>query len=163
MQIVIRKARPRDIRLLAPMWRDLTHYHTNLAAGNPARKEFTTMVRNAESLWRKWILKWIRSPDGLVLMAEDGGKPVGYSFNYVKKSNPVYRVNKLGCMSELYIVPGYRKKGISSRFKNEAFKWFRKKGLKHVCIGAHGSNKRALGIYRKWGFFDFSVDLRKKI
>ena len=74
-----------------------------------------------------------------------------------------YKIKKIGYISDLFIIRNYRAKGISSRFKDEAIKWFKKKNIKHISIAVHRENKLAYSIYRKWGFLDYHIELRKKI
>ena len=45
----------------------------------------------------------------------------------------------------------------------EACKWFKKHGIKHITIGVNPENERAHLIYKKWGFFDFRIEMRNKI
>ncbi len=66
-------------------------------------------------------------------------------------------------MSDLYVKKGFRGMGIASAFKKEAFRWFRKKGVKYASIMFFVGNERAHKIYNKWGFFDFHMEMRAPI
>ena len=98
-----------------------------------------------------------------MLIAEIKNKPVGYSINYIKNNVRVYKLAKLGHMSDLYIKKGYRGKGIAKQFRDLAWSWFKKKGMKYIAIGAHAENKVAQKIYHKWGFFDYHIEMRRKL
>lgn len=52
---------------------------------------------------------------------------------------------------------------LSPRLKGKAIKWLKNKGLKHVSIIVYVDNKFAHSVYRKWGFFDFKMEMRRKI
>jgi GNAT superfamily N-acetyltransferase len=161
-KISIRKAKPEDINALAALWNGLMLHHRKLY-GKDKRLENLRLLGNAESLWRKWALKNIRSPNGLVLIAEKGGKPVGYSLNQIKPNIPVFSIRKLGYLSDLYLKPGYRGKGIGAMFRDAAFRWFRKKGIRHVSIMVHALNPAAWAAYKSWGFSDFKMEMVRRI
>lgn len=126
-------------------------------------RKFIRHKKNARKMFEDFVRRNIRSPNGLVLVAEDKGKLVGYSLNYIKKDVPVFIPDKTGYLSDLFVKKEYRGKGISSGFKKRAIKWFRKKGIKIASIAAHTENKEARKIYSKWGFEEYHIELRKKI
>lgn len=75
----------------------------------------------------------------------------------------MFSIKKLGYISDLFIDEKYRRKGVSSEFQKRAFKWFKTKGIKYAEIAVYPANKKAVNIYRKWGFNDFHLILRKKL
>ncbi len=162
MEFSVRKAAPEDMGRLAAMWRGLMGHHRRLARTRQ-QKGLTAAAKGAEGKWRRWAGKWMRSRDGLVLVAEHGGKIIGYSLNHVKANVPVYGIRKLGHMSDLFVEEGYRSKGVGKAFRDAAMAWFRKKGLGYVSIAAHATNKKAQALYRGWGFSDYHMELRKKL
>jgi GNAT superfamily N-acetyltransferase len=137
--ITIRRAKPGDIDALAALWNGLMLHHVKLY-GRDKRAENHELRRDAESVWRRYALKQMRSRNGLVLIAEDSGKPAGYSLNLIKPNIPVFRIRKLGHIADLYLEPGYRGKGIGKLLRDEAVRWFRKKGIKHASIAVHALN-----------------------
>jgi len=162
MDISIRRAKQADIGALTAMWNGLMAYHAKLYRGD-RRAEEHALREGAETLWRKFALKNIRSPNGQVLIAEDGKKPVGYSLSFIKPNIPVFRIRKLGHLSDLYVKPGYRGKGIGTRFRDEAFRWFRKKGVRHASIAVHALNRGSWKVYLKWGFSDYHLEMRRRV
>ena len=119
--------------------------------------------KDAARIFRKFVQKNIRSKIGIVHIAEINGKPVGYSLAFIKDNVRVYKTEKVGYISDLFIKKESRAKGISSKFKDEAIKWFRKKGINHISIAVHKENRLAYSIYRKWGFLDYHIEMRRKI
>ena len=160
--ISIRRAKPKDIDALAALWNGLMSHHTKLY-GRDARAVNLKLRKDAESIWRKYVLKQMRSPNGLVLIVEYDGVPVGYSLNLIKPNIPVFRIRKLGYMSDLYLKPGYRGKGVGTRLRNEAFRWFRKKGIRHASIAVHALNFVSRKIYGRWGFSEYHVEMRRRL
>ena len=69
-------------------------------------------------------------------------------------------------MSKTYKLIKYKKgRPIYSRNLNKdaTYKWFRKKGVKTLSIKVYDANKFAHDIYKKWGFKNYHIELRKKI
>jgi len=161
--ILIRKATLKDASLLFLLALELMAHNRNLNKKDKVRYELLELVPNIRILWKKWVTKNITSPNGYVLVASFNGKTVGYSLNFIKENTKVYLVKKTGYVGDLYIKRGYRNKGIATKFKELAFKWFRKKGMKYVSIAVHSKNVKAHLIYKKWGFFDYHIEMRKKL
>lgn len=167
-KITIRKATIDDVPGLVPLWKQLMGYHVHLARKEPVRKALLAPHPDATTRWKRWIGKWIRSNlsgsrDGLVLIAESNGTIVGYSMNYTKENIRAYAVAKVGYMDDLFVLPAYRGRRITSRFRSLVFAWFRKKHIKYASIGVHPTNPKAHSIYRKWGFFDYHIEMRRRL
>ncbi len=154
---MIRKARIADVPRMAALWRKLMEFH--IARTGP----MLALAGDAERRWRAFAAKNIRSRNGLVLMAEDGGGIVGYSLNHIKPNIPVYRVRKLGHMGDLYVLESHRKRGIASAFRKEAFRWFRSKGVRYASIAVHSINPDARAIYLGWGFREHHIEMRMRL
>jgi len=168
MAITIRKAISKDVPEILNLWKGLMLHHQKLVRKNREKKPLLGLVPDARGKFRKWVGQWMKSDDGLVLVAEDkearsGKKIVGYSLNFIKQGIPVFKVGLFGHMGDLFVKQGYRGKSISSRFKNAAWKWFRKKKMKYASISYYPENKDATEIYRKWGFLDYHIEMRRKL
>ena len=111
----------------------------------------------------KYLKKNIQGRNGLVLVAEDNGKLIAYNLSYIKDNIPVFAMKKIGAIADLFVDEKYRGKGISSEFKKRVFEWFKSKKMKHVEIALYPQNKRAFSIYKKWGFKDYHIALRREI
>jgi len=159
----IRKARLKDVNSLVPLASRLMTHNRSLAKTENARLEQYELVPNAMVLWNEWASKWIKSPKGLVLVAEDDGKLVGYSLIFIKKNVKIYSAKEIGHISDLYIEENFRGKGIASKFKKMAFSWFKQKGIKFASIAVHAKNRHAHSVYEEWGFFDFLTEMRIKL
>jgi len=125
--------------------------------------EYLKKKPNYKDMLDEYFSKKIRSRNAVIHVAEDNGKVVGYSLSYLAKEVPIYLIDMTGYLSDIYVLPEYRGKGISSMLKDAAFDWFRKKDLTHASIKTYSINEKAKSIYRHWGFLEFSVGFRKKV
>ena len=107
--------------------------------------------------------KYIGSKNGVVHLAEMGGKPAGYSLILIKQNPGVPRVSKIGYISDLFVKEEFRGRGISSKLTQEAMEWFRRKGIRYVSLNVLAENRAPQSIYKKWGFFPFVVEMRKNL
>jgi ribosomal protein S18 acetylase RimI-like enzyme len=154
----IRKARLEDSPQIVSLWKEMISHHNVFRTS-----KFERMKPEAHNNFRKFVISNIRSRNGLVLVAEDKGKLVGYSLNYIRKNIPIFRIGKMGYLSDLYVKERHRGAGIASMFKDAAFRWFREKGLRHASVEVYFENKASWSIYRKWGFEENHVRLIRKI
>lgn len=162
--MLVRKARLKDIPIILKMWKEFIKDHDCiLIKKNPKLESHLTKTKNAKNKFRYFIQKNIRSRNGVVFIAEVEEKPVGYSLNYIKKNIPIFKLEKIGHMSDLFVKKEYRGMKISSKFKEEAMRWFKEKGVKYISIKVFQDNKHAHSIYDKWRFFDYKMEMRKNI
>ena len=160
---MIRKANLKDVPELAALWKELMRHHLGLCRKGTADYELREIRLDGERIWSAWIRKNIRSRDSLVLVAEDEGSVVGYSLNFIKPNIKVFKIRKLGHMSDLYVKKGYRNKGIGSSLMYEASSWFNKMGIRHLSIAYHSCNPDAGRLYEENGFLPFHTEMRKRI
>jgi GNAT superfamily N-acetyltransferase len=154
---MIRRARLSDLQHILPLWHELMAFHMRRTG------PMLALAPDAEKRWGAFAKKNIRSPNGLVLVAEIDGEIVGYSLNFIKNNVPVYRLRRLGYMSDLFVKEAHRGKGISSAFRKEAFAWFRKRGMRYASIVVHAINPDAKRIYRGWGFAEQHIEMRRRL
>ena len=162
--ISIRKARLDDVDKIVELWKEFMNEHDKaVLRKNPSLKHFIARKKNAAGIFRKFVKKNIVSKYGVIFVAETNDNLIGYSLNLIKDNIIVYKIKKIGYISDLYVKKQYRKKHISSRFKDLAIEWFKNKAINHVSIAVHRENEVAHSIYRKWGFIDYHIDLRREV
>ncbi len=161
--MIIRKARLKDVPRIVELWNEFMKSHNlEITKKNTRHIPFLEYNDNAINSFRDFVKKQIYSKNGLLLVAEDF-ELVGYLLSYIKPNIPIFKIKKLGHLSDLYIKKGYRKKGIATKFRDIAFDWFKEQGIKHVSISVYPENNVARKIYEKWGFFDFHIEMRKEL
>lgn len=158
---MIRKAAIKDIPIIVKLANEfLREHNAKIIKKNPKFKPYLKLKKESDTIFIKFLKKNIKS--GLVLIAFVNGKPAGYCLGYIKKNIPIYQLEKLGYISDLYVKKKFRGTKIASKFKDEAIKWIRKKGIKHASLAVFCGN-RFKSIYKKWGFFDYHIEMRKRI
>jgi ribosomal protein S18 acetylase RimI-like enzyme len=149
--------------VLSSLRAELADYHTafvrryrqlapHLHEGPEATQHFAALVRRI-----------IGSKKGIAYLAEVDGKPIGYSFAYIKPNPFKPKAAKLGYIEDLYVKKEFRGQGIGSALTRETVAWFRGKGIKYLSLNVLAKNQAAQAIYRKWGFFPLAVEMRKNL
>ncbi len=162
--MIIRKANLKDVPTIVNLWKEFMKYHDEiLIKKNKKVKPHLVKKKNAANIFRKFVRKNILSKNSIIFVAEIEGKLVGYSLNYIKDNIPIFNVGRIGYICDLFVKKEFRRMRISTKLKNESIKWFKKKGIKYASITVHNYNELAHSIYKKWGFFDFHIEMRKKI
>jgi ribosomal protein S18 acetylase RimI-like enzyme len=91
--------------------------------------------------------------DGVALVAEDDdGAPVGLALARPAGS-------RLGRLTDLYVVPAARDRGVASALMLEAVARLRALGLEYVELEVLASNAAARVVYERWGFHEDDLTL----
>ncbi|MEE9323506.1 MAG: GNAT family N-acetyltransferase [Candidatus Aenigmarchaeota archaeon] len=160
----IRKATLKDVPMIMELWKGFMKDHDEIILKeNPKFRADIEKRKSSPISFGRYIRKHLRSKNSIVFIAEVNGNPVGYNINAIKDNIPVFKVEKLGHFFEIFVRKEFRRMNISSKFKDLAFKWFRKNGIKHISMFVNKENKQAHSIYKKWGFYDFNIEMRRKI
>jgi GNAT superfamily N-acetyltransferase len=162
--ITIRPAGLSDVPAVTRLWDEFMKHQANLVAReNPSSKPYWIRRPGHLRSYQYWARKNIRSNTGSVLIAEVDGQMAGYSLFFILTPPPVFQVRRLGHIGELFVKEKYRGLGIGSRLYEEAVGWFRRKRIKHLSLVVIKGNDLPHSIYKKWGFFDNFVEMRKKL
>ena len=162
--ILISKATAKDIPFIVEIWEEFMQEHDEiLVKENPKLESYLTKNKDAPKNYKKFVQKHIKSKNGVVYMAEVDGTTVGYTLMFVKDEIPIFKIKKIGFGSDLYVKKGFRGMNVSSKLSAQSIKWLKKKGIKCVSLTLYNDNKLAHSIYKKWGFFDYKIEMRKLI
>jgi ribosomal protein S18 acetylase RimI-like enzyme len=89
--------------------------------------------------------------DELAFLAEADGRPVGFALGRARP--PV------GRLTDLYVVPAARRRGVAAALARELVDAFRARGLEHVDLEVDLENREARAVYRRWGLRETWVHL----
>lgn len=162
--MTIREATVKDVPAIVRLWEEFVKEHDEtVIKNNPKIRPYLIKKRSASIIFEKFARKSIMSKNSAVHVAEVNGTPVGYSLIQVKTAIPVFRLEKIGYICDLFVKKEFRNRKISSRLMDEAMKWFKKKGIEQISLAVYKDNEFAHSIYKKWGFIDNQIEMRRKI
>lgn len=112
---------------------------------------------------RDYISGAIKNPDQLLLVAETDGEIVGYILTAIEEA-PFYSSEKLiGVVADAAVEKKYRRQGILTVLFKDALKWLGGVGINYVELSVDARNSSAVSVWRKLGFKDYKLRLRRLI
>ena len=160
----VRIAQIEDVPILVKLWKELARDQKEIALReNPKHKTFLQMKENAADMVKDHFEKQIQLDDALALLVEVEGKPIGFSLMQIQKNAPIFNIDRIGVISDLYIKSEYRGRRLSSKMMDRLLNWLKEKGINDVSIAFMAGNKHARKIYEKWGFREFHIGMRRTI
>ena len=105
---------------------------------------------------------------GFVLIAELDGRPAGYLMAHLaafpdRHHLRTRRPNLEGYVAELLADKKARRRGIGSALLHEAERRLKALGCDNLQIGVSADNTAARRLYRRFGFHEFGLRLRKDV
>jgi ribosomal protein S18 acetylase RimI-like enzyme len=88
----------------------------------------------------------------IALLAEEDGRALGYALARRRGS-------RLGRLTDLYVVPDARRRGVARALTLEVVRLLREQGLDHVDLQVVASNEPARSLYARWGFRETLLEL----
>ena len=155
-EIKIRKATIEDLKSIQTlnnklfeyeMDRDLDNYIDVWAFGKESTEYFSDLIENQ-----------------FVIIAELDGEPVGYLAGSIYQDDTYsYYEGKTADLDNMYIEEQYRHFGIGSKLVNSFFEWCRKQKAKRVFVTATIGNDNTIAFYKKHGFNELNIELKKEL
>ena len=106
---------------------------------------------NMDDEIREWLNRAIRKDHSTIWIEEEEGQLIGFARVQDKKreENSVINYTKL---SDLYVIPDSRGKGVASSLINRTFQWAKEKKTTEVILNVYEQNALAQKLYCKMGF-----------
>ena len=147
-QVGIRQATPDDVGRILLLWNELMDYHAALDA------RFRPAPGGGER-WGEILLDWLQSDDAGVLVADAGGKLVGFIIGLVRENPPVLLPSQYGLVTDICVDPAWRQRGIGSRLFEALKVWFRDKNLFVIQLSVAHHNPVSQAFWRAMGCEDY--------
>lgn len=108
----------------------------------------------------EYYKKAIVDQDKNCFIAEIDGDIIGF-LNASSRTDMKYGEIKIAELDEIFVKPEYRSKGIGSKLVHEFLKWIKEIGAKRMMVQTFAASDKAINFYKKFGFQDFIVELKK--
>ena len=97
----------------------------------------------------------IKSETSKIILAQDNGQIIGYSYAVIMEPDPATsKRDKYGYIHDLFVIPEYRRKGIGKQLFDEIMKWFHTLDIDRVELDVIVGNYLANSFWKKQGFND---------
>ena len=152
----IREAREKDVDAILELVKKLADYHRRIDKDYRPGKKLPRGYKNR-------FLEIIRKKNSKIVVAENGGKIVGYFSGKIEKAKPYLIFKRMGKISNAFIEEGYRGKGIGKKMLDFLIKWFKKKGIECVEVSVDLRNKIGVNFWKKSGFKGYIKKMKLKL
>ncbi len=153
--ILIRKANKKDLGDILSL---------NLAL---FKKEFKEFDKTLNIKWtysrkgREYFSKRITGKDGFVAVAVEEKSIVGYICGGIHH-DPI-RIIKKAELENIMVIEAARGRKIGSKLTQEFLKWCQTKNINNIFVTASAKNLSGIRFYKKLGFDDYDIILKKKL
>jgi ribosomal protein S18 acetylase RimI-like enzyme len=158
----IRKIKKEEINLLWNFEKENREYDKKILGEKFWPFYPSKINENEKESWLEEVKKSFEDENANILVVEIDRKIIGYSLAYAYFLEHL-KSKKAGYIEEFFLTEKFRGKGISTKLMNESIKWFKEKKVEFVSLRVFSKNKNVAGIYEKFGFEQFSIDMKKKI
>ncbi|WP_300688831.1 GNAT family N-acetyltransferase [Chryseobacterium sp.] len=150
--MIIREATEKDLEIL------LTFEQGIVTAERP----FNSTLKDGEIHYYD-LSEFIKSPDAILIVAEEDNEIVGSGYALIKKPEKDYNnFENYAYLGFMYVKPEYRGKGINKVITDELVGWSKSKGISEVRLDVYAQNESAIKAYEKAGFEPLLLTMRLK-
>lgn len=149
MTIKIVKAEEKHIPDIGKLWWEFMIVHQN---ADPIFMPREGSIPGFEEHLRQNFMK---SEEGLALVALDSNRIIGFSTSEIRKPSPVYERENYGTIETVAVTANYRHHGIGEKMVAEIMKWFKLKNITRVELETLARNDMANSFWQKQGFMIF--------
>lgn len=82
---------------------------------------------------------------------------------FIQKKPKILKIRQAGYLCDAFILPEYRRRGIAKRLSKEFFKWLKSKNITYVYLDVYVKNIRGLKAWKKLGFKELTLGMRKRL
>lgn len=153
---VVRSPKPHEMDQLTKLWAAF------LQDSSATDLEF---VPDSQSLsrWQDHVRKRLEDDPRQVLVAKVEGKVVGYLLYSTKVDIPLTRRYDYAMISDLYVSPEYRRRGIAGELIETCLRQLRDAGATHVRLQVLARNEAATSLYRRYGFLTHDLIMQLEL
>ncbi len=148
---------PGDVDAVVRLWKGEVDYHASI--------DPRLMVReDAEASFRRFLTRTAAAQaDVIVLVADVGDEIAGFLVGMIRERTPVFVRSTHGYITDIYVDPRFRRRGIGRRLVEIAEEWFAARGMDHVRLQVAAANEAGLAFWRSLGFGDYFLEFWKDI
>ena len=156
----MRPLRPNEVDKLIVLWKEFLNDQSAIDGLIPTNEE--NIRRMLE-----FVNKLVAEDPRQVLVAQEEENLIGYlMFQRQSKTTPLQTSRSWAYISDLYVVPNQRRRGVGRSLLKACLDDLRSSGVSHVRLSVWLENHNAMRLYEQVGFKDYmhimEAELEKK-
>ncbi len=152
----IREATPADVGAMIPIWIEFIDLHRDF---EPVYQR----TKDGHERFGAFVKERIAMPNWCVAVAEIETQIVGHIMGSVAERPPVFEKVRFGYIQDIAVGEAYRRGGIGTALFNYLCEWFQKQQLSDMELDRVAANPLSQGFWRKMGFTDLMVRMRRSL
>lgn len=158
---MVRKAGLKDLDDILILWEGLVNDQTEYRVPGTEDSIMPDMKDDAKEIFRAFAKRTIHSKNGIIMVAVQGENIVGYLLGFLQKNVPVFKGDLVAYISDIFVKEEYRSMGIATAMNDRFEEWLKSKGISTSTLQVITTNDIASKLYRKWGYGDIFITMRK--
>jgi ribosomal protein S18 acetylase RimI-like enzyme len=155
--VQVRRAAPGDLPAIGRLGALLVRMHHEY---DPQR--FLPATSRTPQGYASFLATQLEEPNVIVLVAEQGGEVVGYTYAGMEGQDWMALRGPAGVLYDIVVDPAHREKGIGGRLLNETLKQLEARGAPRVVLSTAEQNQEAQRLFARAGFRRTMVEMTRE-
>lgn len=152
-----RKAEEKDFYALCVLIRMLANHHYALDSyWKPGRAMTTNQILEL-------VIGTVQNKNAQFIVAEKDERIIGFFIAKIKQGNPYTDEKYIGYITNAFVLPPYRNKGVTHCALKMLRTWFTEHGVRYIELIVSSFNTDTLKVWQKAGFFEYTKTMRMPI
>lgn len=151
--MIVRRLREDDLpELVEDVWHPFSREMAELDSYNALVPRYDELTDEARSEAVEYRREQYRDDDHAIFVADCDGEIAGYAHVKVSETPKVFARGAESNISEVYVAPDHRGKGIAGELMDRAEKWADDRGCEYVTLSVNADNETARQVYESRGY-----------
>ena len=102
-------------------------------------------------------------PDVLVLVAEQDGRVIGYTFSAMEGYDYTSLRGPAALLHDVLVEPAHRRRGVGRRLLDETLSMLRAKGARQIVLSTADRNESAQKLFTRMGFRRTMIEMTREL
>lgn len=111
-----------------------------------------TLSKDGVDKYAKYLARKFSEKSTKLIVASTEGRLVGFMLCLLSPNVPVFKEKTLGIVSDVYVRPEFRKRGITKEMLKVGLRWFHKNKVATVQLSVAAANLEARAAWGQLGF-----------
>ena len=158
MTVTIRPATTADVRTMGRLGAVLVRTHHDFDAAR-----FIAATPQTEHGYGSYLGSQLGNPDIVVLVAEDGGEVLGYTFAGVEGYDYMSLRGPAGVLYDIVVDPAHRGRGIGRALLDATLAELKARGAPRVVLSTAERNEPAQRLFARAGFRRTMIEMTREL
>ena len=156
--LTVRRATPADLPWIGRLGALLIEEHYNF---DPRR--FLAARPRTPADYASFIGTQLEDPDKAVLVADDNGDMIGYTYAAIEGYDYMALRGPAGVLHDVIVAPEHRGRGVGRLLLDAALEFFRSRGVPRVVLSTAERNVAAQRLFASMGFRRTMIEMTREL